>query len=294
MVSMRRLPFLNGIKAFEAAARTGSFVKAAGELHVSPAAVSRMVHLLEDRLGLPLFERKANRLEPTPAGRTYQAGLTQLFDGLANLTEQVTAMAGARVLTVGVGPTFAIRWLIPRLADFQRREPDIDVRFATGGEALPFSEDWTCGIRLGDGVWPGLAADPLFRADLTPICSPSLARRLKKPDDLKAVTLLRVTHAADDWPRWFKAVGLTGLQPKGLKFDYYGHAQQAAADGIGVAIGVRPYIDDDLSAGRLVTPFAQSVPKDASWYLVYRAARDSEPAFVAFRAWIMRMAKRKK
>jgi LysR family glycine cleavage system transcriptional activator len=294
MVTMRRLPFLNGIKAFEAAARTGSFVKAADELHVSPAAVSRMVHLLEDRLGLPLFERKANRLDPTPAGRTYQAGLTQLFDGLANLTEQVTAMAGARVLTVGVGPTFAIRWLIPRLADFQKREPDIDVRFATGGEALPFSEDWTCGIRLGDGVWPGLQADPLFRADLTPICTPALARKLKKPDDLRGMTLLRVTHAADDWPRWFKAVGLTGVQPKGLKFDYYGHAQQAAADGVGVAIGVRPYIDDDLSAGRLVTPFAQSVPKDASWYLVYRAARDSEPAFVAFRAWITRMAKKKK
>ncbi|MEN3381137.1 MAG: LysR family transcriptional regulator, glycine cleavage system transcriptional activator [Hyphomicrobiales bacterium] len=294
MVAMRRLPFLNGIKAFEAAARTGSFVKAADELHVSPAAVSRMVHLLEERLGLPLFERKANRLEPTPAGRTYQAGLTQLFDGLANLTEQVTAMAGARVLTVGVGPTFAIRWLIPRLADFQKREPDIDVRFATGGEALPFSEDWTCGIRLGDGAWPGLQADPLFRADLTPICTPALARRLKKPDDLRGMTLLRVTHAADDWPRWFKAVGLTGIQPKGLKFDYYGHAQQAAADGVGVAIGVRPYIDDDLAAGRLVTPFAQSVPKDASWYLVYRAARESEPAFAAFRAWIMRMAKKKK
>jgi LysR family glycine cleavage system transcriptional activator len=290
---MRRLPFLNGIRAFEAAARTGSFVNAGDELHISPAAVSRMVHLLEDRLGLKLFERKANRLEPTPAGRTYQAGLTQLFDGLANLTEQVTALAGARVLTVGVGPTFAIRWLIPRLADFQKREPDIDVRFATGGEALPFSEDWTCGIRLGDGRWPGLIADPLFPADLTPICSPALARKLRKPDDLRSMTLLRVTHAADDWPRWFKAVGITGIQPKGLKFDYYGHAQQAAADGVGVAIGVRPYIDDDLAAGRLVTPFAQSVPKDASWYLVYRAAREAEPAFAAFRAWIMRMAKRK-
>src|SRR3982074_346150 len=156
MVMMRRLPFLNGIRAFGAAARTGSFVKAADELHVSPAAVSRMVHLLEDRLGLPLFERKANRLEPTPAGRTYQAGLTQLFDRLANLTEQVTAMAGARVLTVGVGPTFAIRWLIPRLADFQKREPDIDVRFATGGEALPFSADWTFRHRPGPGAWPGL------------------------------------------------------------------------------------------------------------------------------------------
>src|SRR5882724_10568537 len=158
MVAMRRLPFLNGIKAFEAAARTGSFVKAADELHVSPAAVSRMVHLLEDRLGLPLFERKANRLVPTPAGRTYQAGLTQLFDALANLTAQVTAMGSARVLTVGVGPTFAIRWLIPRLADFQKRARGIDVRFATGGEAAPFSEDWTCGIGLGDGHWPGLKA----------------------------------------------------------------------------------------------------------------------------------------
>lgn len=290
---MRRLPFLNGIKAFEAAARTGSFVKAAQELHVSPAAVSRMVHLLEDRMGLPLFERKANRLEPTAAGRTYQTGLTQLFDGLANLTDQVTAMAGGRVLTVGVGPTFAIRWLIPRLADFQKRTPDIDVRFATGGEALPFSDDWTCGIRLGDGHWPGLNADLIFKADLTPICTLALARKLKKPDDLRTMTLLRVNHAPDDWPRWFKAVGLTGIQPKGLKFEYYGHAQQAAADGIGVAIGVRPYIDDDVAAGRLVTPFVQSVPKDASWYLVYRPAREAEPAFTAFHAWIMKAAKRK-
>src|SRR3954469_22850235 len=165
---MRRLPFLNGIRAFEAAARTGSFVNAGDELHISPAAVSRMVHLLEDRLGLTLFERKANRLEPTAAGRTYQAGLTQLFDGLAALTEQVTALAGARVLTVGVGPTFAIRWLIPRLADFQRREPDIDVRFASCGEALPFRKDWTCDIRLADGLWRGLIADPLFPTDLTP------------------------------------------------------------------------------------------------------------------------------
>src|SRR2546421_582764 len=174
--NMRQLPFMNGIKAFEAAARSGSFAKAAQELHVPPAAISRMVHLLEARLGVTLFERKANRLLATPAGRTYQAGLTQLFDALANLTAQVTAMGSARVLTVGVGPTFAVRWLIPRLADFQKRAPDIDVRFATGGEAAPFSDDWTCGIRLGDGEWPGLAATPLFEADLTPVCAPVIAR----------------------------------------------------------------------------------------------------------------------
>ena len=129
---MRKLPFLNGIRAFEAAARAEGFAKAATELHVTPAAISRMVQLLEQRLGVPLFERKANRLALTAAGRAYQGGLTQIFDQLANLTAQVTAMAGSRVLTVGVGPTFATRWLIPRLADFQRTEPEIEVRFATG------------------------------------------------------------------------------------------------------------------------------------------------------------------
>ena len=253
-----------------------------------------MVHLLEERLGLALFERRANRLVTTPAGRTYQSGLTPLFDQLASLTEQVTAMAGARVLTVGVGPTFAIRWLIPRLADFQKRHPDIEVRFATGGEAAPFSDDWTCGIRLGDGHWPELVAETLFAGDLTPVCSPALAKRLKRPEDLKDATLLRVTHAAEDWPLWFKSVGLSGVPTRGMKFDYYGHALQAAADGVGVAMGIRPYVDDDLAAGRLIAPFAQSVPKGRHWYLVYRAVRESEPAFVAFRTWIMRAARGKR
>ena len=160
---MRRLLFLNGIKAFEAAARTGSFAAAGAELNVSAAAVSRMVHLLEERLGVALFERKANRLATTAAGRAYQSGLTPLFDALASLTAQVTAPSSVRVLTIGVGPTFAMKWLIPRLADFRKHEPDIDVRITTGGAAVPFGEDWSCGIKLGDGEWPGLIAEPLVR-----------------------------------------------------------------------------------------------------------------------------------
>ena len=167
---MRKLPFLNGVRAFEAAARAESFAKAAGELNVTPAAVSRMVQLLEQRLGVPLFERKANRLTLTAAGRAYQGGLTPIFDQLANLTAQVTALAGSRVLTIGVGPTFATRWLIPRLADFQRREPEVEVRFATGGATVPYNDEWTCGVRLGDGNWPGFAAERLFAADLRPVC----------------------------------------------------------------------------------------------------------------------------
>ena len=265
---MRRPLFLNGIKAFEAAARTGSFAGAGSELNVSAAAVSRMVHLLEDRLGVALFERKANRLAMTAAGRAYQSGLTPIFDALASLTAQVTAPSNVRVLTVGVGPTFAMRWMIPRLADFRKEEPDIEVRITTGGAAAPFGDDWSCGIKLGDGEWPGLVAEPLFAADLLPVCAPRQAQRLKRPTDLRGPGLLRVAHSPDDWPLWLKAVGVARVTAKGTEFQFYGQALQAAVDGLGVAMGIGPYIDDDLAAGRLVAPFALTVPKgmcDGTW-----------------------------
>jgi LysR family glycine cleavage system transcriptional activator len=283
------LPSLNGVKAFEAAARHGSIAAAAAELHVTPAAVSRLVRLL----GLALFERRANRLAVTPAGETYRAGLTPLFDSLASLTDQVSAVARRKVLTVGVGPTFAMRWLIPRLAEFRRRDPEIEVRIATGGAAAPFDEDWTCGITLGDGTWPGLIAEPLFEADLTPVCAPALAARLRSPAQLRPASLLRVSHAPEDWPRWLAAAGVPALAARGPEFQYYGLALQAALDGVGIAMGIRPYIDDDLAAGRLTAPFALSVPKGRLWYLLYRELRRAEPGFVSFQRWLMRSAQRK-
>jgi LysR family glycine cleavage system transcriptional activator len=291
---MRRLPFLNGIRAFEAAARHGSFAAAASELNVSPAAISRMVHLLEDRLGIALFERTANRLAPTPAGRLYQTGLTPLLDALASLTAQVTMQAGARTLTIGVGPTFATRWLIPRLADFRRQEPDIEVRVTAGGVARSFADDWTCGITLGNGDWPGLVAERLFAADLHPVCSPRLAARLKRPSDLKPQSLLRVVHAKEEWPLWLEAAGVPRIAAKGPEFEYYGQALQAAADGVGIAMGIRPYVDDDIRAGRLVAPFPLTVPKGKEWYLVYREFRKDQRDFGAFRRWLLRAERDKR
>ena len=287
MLTPRRLPSLNGVRAFEAAARTGSFVAAAAELGVTPAAVSRLVRLLEERLGTALFDRHANRLVPTAAGEAYRAGLTPLLDGLARLTAEVVARPAAPVLTVGVGPTFAIRWLIPRLAAFMRAHPGIEVRIATGGPMVPFSEDWTCGIRSGAGDWPGFAADLLVAADLLPVCAPAIAARLDRPEALAGETLLRVTHAPEDWPDWAAAAGVPGLRATGPAFEYYGQALQAAADGMGVAMGIRPYIDDDVAAGRLVAPFAIRMAKRNSWWLVHRPDRAGQPAFAAFRGWIM-------
>jgi LysR family glycine cleavage system transcriptional activator len=287
MLEPRRLPSLNGIRAFEAAARTGSFVAAAAELHVTAAAVSRLVRLLEQRLGVALFQRQANHLVPTAAGETYRAGLTPLLDSLARLTAEVVA---ARVLTVGVGPTFAIRWLIPRLATLRAAAPEIEVRIATGGATLPFAEGWSCGIRLGTGDWPGFAADRLVAADLLPVCAPAVGRRLGTAAALDPGSLLRVAHAPEDWPRWAAAAGVPGLTAAGPVFDYYGQALQAALDGLGVAMGIRPYVDDDLAAGRLVAPFATTVPKGMGWYLLYRPSRAADPAFAVFRRWILAQA----
>ena len=155
---------------------------------------------------------------------------------------------------------------------------------------MPFGEDWSCGIKLGDGEWPGLIAEPLFAADLLPVCAPRLANTLKRPADLKGPTLLRVAHSPDDWPSWLEAAGTARISARGTEFEFYGQALQAAVDGLGIAMGIRPYIDDDLAAGRLVAPFALSVPKGMRWYLVYRGFSAGQRDFAAFRRWIVRAA----
>ena len=285
---MRRLPSLNGLRAFEAAARLGSFVAAGEELNVTQAAISRLVRLLEERLGFRLFDRMPNGLALTPQGRALQPGLTAAFDAIAGITQQVAAMRSTPVLTLGVGPSFAVRWLIPRLASFYRQHPDIEVRLATGGAINPFNDDWTCGILLGNGDWPGHQAEPMFSADLFPVCARSIAQRLKKPSDLARECLLEVEHAAEEWPTWLTAARVKlRAHPPGLRFDNYAMALQAAVDGVGVAIGLRPYVVDDLGSGRLVAPFKLAVPKGQAWYLVYRPFRQEDPALVAFRDWLM-------
>jgi DNA-binding transcriptional LysR family regulator len=284
---MRRLPSLNGLRAFEAAARLGSFAAAGEELSVTQAAVSRMVRTLEARLGFPMFARHANRLTLTPQGAALLPGLTTAFDGIATLVAQVATMAAVPVLTVGVGPSFAMRWLIPRLAGFQAQHPDVEVRIATGGSINPIRDDWTCGILLGDGRWKGYETEALFSADLFPVCAPALAARLRTPGDLRQHTLLLVAHALEEWPLWLRAAGLKWKPEKrSPRFDTYALALQAAVDGLGVAMALRPYVADDLAAGRLVAPFRKTVPAGKAWYLLWGPARRDDPALVAFRAWL--------
>lgn len=290
---MRRLPSLNGLRAFEAAARHRSFTAAAAELHVSQAAVSRMVKLLEDRLGFALFDRRANALVLTERGRALQPALTEAFDGIARRVEQVSAMRAGPVLTVGMGATVAVRWLIPRLSGFHIAHPEIEVRIATGGAGAPMNDDWTCAVLLGDGQWPGYEAERLFSSSLEPVCAPRLAAALCKPADLAGATLLHVSHWGEDWPRWLDAAGVADPMlasgTRGLSFGSYAMTLQAAIDGVGVALAPRLYSADDIAAGRLAAPFELAVPMVHSWYLVYRASRREDGGFGAFRDWLYQL-----
>ena len=260
---MRRLPSLIGLRAFEAAARHGSFTAAAAELHVSQAAISRMVKLLEERLGFALFDRRANALVLTERGRALQPALTEAFDGIARRVEQVSAMRAGPVLTVGMGATVAVRWLIPRLSSFHLAHPELEVRIATGGAGAPMNDDWTCAVLLGDGQWPGYEAERLFSSSLQPVCAPRLAAELRRPADLSGATLLHVSHWGEEWPRWLAAAGVAEPSSpsgtRGLSFGSYAMTLQAAIDGVGVALAPRLYILDDIAAGRLATPFGPVV-----------------------------------
>jgi LysR family glycine cleavage system transcriptional activator/LysR family transcriptional regulator of beta-lactamase len=291
---MRQMPSLNGLRAFEAAGRLGSFAGAAAELNVTQTAVSRMVRLLERRLGYALFNRRANGLAISERGAALLPGVSAAFDDLARHCARVAVMAAPGVLTLAAGPSFSMRWLIPRLARFQSAQPAVEVRLATvaglaSGDA-PFSDEWTAAIRIGSGSWPGLQATRLFDADLFPVCAPGLAEKLRRPQDLAKVALLRVTSGPQDWPIWLKAADIRGVVPRGPRFDYDAFALQAALDGLGVAMAHRPYVADDLAAGRLVAPFRQVAARGEGWYFVHRAGMADHAALSMFRAWLMNEA----
>jgi len=279
---------LNGLRAFEAAARHGSFTLAAKELHVTQAAVSQQVRLLEERLGFDLFRRHANGLELTDQGRAFQPGLTDAFDTIERLTDQVAAMRSGPVLTVGVAPAFALHWLIPRLAAFNREHPEVEVRMATGGAKLPLRDDWTCSVRRGVGDWPGYIAEELFPAILVPVCTPAIAKGLREPRDLGSATLIVVSHLRAQWNWWFEAAGLSApVQAAAeVSFENSAMAIKAVLDGVGVAVAQLPYVSDALIAGRLVAPFPIVRRKYESWYLAYRPIRQEDPALLIFREWL--------
>jgi LysR family glycine cleavage system transcriptional activator len=292
-----RLPSLNGLRAFEAAARHLSFTQAASELNVTQTAISHQIRRLEEELGIRLFIRKNRALALTPKARDYLPGVRAAFNDLRLATDRLLRKDDDHVLTVSTLASLAAKWLLPRLTAFQEAHPGIDVRITTSTALVDFrGGDVDAAIRYGRGNWQGLRAEWLMADDFFPVCSPALLngkRPLKCPEDLREHVLLHTSTNSDDWRQWLTAAGLPSdiSKPPGITFDLILMTVQAAIDGIGVAMGRTSYVQDDIAKGRLVVPFKIALPADAGFYLVSPEGVAEPPKLGAFRQWLIASAK---
>ncbi len=287
----RRLPPLNALKAFEAAARHESFTKAAQELHVTQGAVSHQVKALETELGFRLFGRESQRLLITEAGRFYLEVVRDAFDRIASGTERLLERQNAGALTVTTSPNFASKWLVHRLGRFAEAHPDIDLRVSASLHHVDFArEDIDLAIRHGDGYWPGLHVTRFCIEALFPVCSPALlqgGKALRNPADLKNHTLLHL-DARNDWAKWLQAAEVADTELiHGPVFNQASMAIDAAIDGQGVALARTALAAWDLLAGRLVRPFALALEVPYAYWIVCPKANAELPKIASFRAWIL-------
>jgi LysR family transcriptional regulator, glycine cleavage system transcriptional activator len=294
-----RLPSLNGLRAFEAAARHLSFTQAASELNVTQTAISHQIRRLEEELGIRLFIRKNRALALTPEAREYLPGIRAAFNDLRLATDRLLRKDADNVLTISTLASLAAKWLLPRLSAFQEAHADIDVRITTSTGLVDFrSGDVDAAIRYGRGHWNGIRAEWLMADEMFPVCSPALLtgkRPLRSPEDLRDHVLLHNTNNGDDWRLWLTAAGLPpdiSKQP-GITFDLILMTVQAAIDGMGVAMGRTTYVRDDIAKGRLVVPFQIALPADAGFYLVSPEGAPDSPKLRAFRQWLVASAQNK-
>ena len=291
-----RLPPLAALRAFEAAARHLSFTRAADELHVTQTAISHQIRGLEERLGVRLFRRLPRGLVLTDEAQRYLPAVREAFARLEAATAELLAGRTSGALTASVLPSFAAKWLVPRLGRFRTAHPDIDLRISTSQHLVDFArEDVEVGIRMGRGHYPGLRVDRLFGETLMPVCSPALLEGehpLRQPADLRHHVLL---HDDDytGWQLWLQLAGVEGVDAgRGPIFSDSALVVQAAAEGQGVALARTALAAWDIAAGRLVKPFDVTMPHDLAYYLVCPEANAERPRIAAVRAWLLAEAAR--
>jgi LysR family transcriptional regulator, glycine cleavage system transcriptional activator len=285
-----RLPPLNALKAFEAAARHESFTRAAEELCVTQGAVSHQVKALEAELAIKLFNRERQRLMITEAGRDYLAVVRDALDRIAIGTERLLQRQSAGVLTVSTSPDFAAKWLVHRLGHFAEAHPSIDLRVSAAMHHVDFArEDVDMAVRHGDGNWPGLDAVQLSSEQLFAICSPKLlsGRRLGKPANLLKFPLIHLDSRAD-WTKWLRAAGMSDDGVKhGPVLNRASMVIDAAINGQGIALARTTLAAWDLLNGRLVRPFAEALRLSKTYWIVCPKAASNLPKIVTFRDWLL-------
>jgi LysR family transcriptional regulator, regulator of gene expression of beta-lactamase len=280
-----RLP-LNALRAFEASARHLSFTRAALELHVTQAAVSQQVRMLEEQLGTTLFKRLPRGLGMTDESRALLPVLTDAFGRIEGVLKQFEGGHFHEVLTIGVVGTFAVGWLLPRLKSFRERHPFVELRMLTHNNLVDLAaEGLDFAIRFGDGTWPATHNVLLLDAPLTALCAPDIARRLSAPQDLAKETLLR-SYRTDEWIGWFSAAGLEPWPVNGPVFDSSRLMVEAAVQGAGIALAPPLMFTRELHAELLVSPFDTEV-RTGSYWLTWLKSKRMSAATELFRTWIL-------
>ena len=312
-----RLPPLNALRVFEAAARHLSFKEAAAELNITQAAVSHQIKALEEYLGVELFRRAGRGVKLTEAARAALPRLREGFDSLATAVETIRERGEEAELVITAPPVFTARWLMPRLADFQKREPRVDVRVVGSSKMVDAgaldsavlvgnldlrSDTSGVEIHLGGGDYPGYRADRLFSVSTAAVASPELVRGeppLREPADLARHMLLHddamdlVAHG-NAWQKWLEAAGVEHLVDgsRGPHFSSNILSLEAASQKLGVALALRPLVDADIASGRLVAPFSVELKPQSAYYLVCPEVIADRPAVSAFRKWLLEQAKK--
>jgi LysR family glycine cleavage system transcriptional activator len=287
----RCLPPLNAIRAFEAAARHGSFTRAAEELGVTQGAISRHVSTLETWLGVKLFFRVKHGIQLTPKGVEYNRSLGITLDRLDQATRQIRGVPDARTLRLKLPPTFAIRWFVPRLARFHARYPDIDVQITTSHTPLDFlRQDIDLCIVSGAAPPGGLYSRPLFGEMLVLACSPGLlggAIPLDGPQCLTRHVFLCSINRPRDWATWLDGAGLPQISGSSRQhFENSALAYQAAIDGLGVVVAQWAFVAEDVRSGRLVVPLDIAVPTEDAYHIVCQKKPGPASKIRALEEWL--------
>ncbi|MFK7753880.1 MAG: transcriptional regulator GcvA [Sedimentitalea sp.] len=288
-----RMPPLTALRAFDAAARHMSFAKAANELNVTPAALSFQIKSLEEHLGAQLFHRLNRAVELTEAGRALAPGSADAFATLSSAWRAARRTMDNTTLTVTAGPAFTAKWLAPRLYEFARAHPEIELRFSASLRVMDFDRDEVdVAIRFGYGPDIGVYALPLANEWVTPVMTPALAMQFPTPESLQEAPLMfddsiEFLRPKCDWPTWFRAMGIDHTPSYGARFSQADHAIDAALSGAGVVLGRRALVIKDLFEGRLVAPYSLAIGTKAQFRFICPKGSESRPQVLALRDWIL-------
>ena len=293
---MRQLPPLNGLKAFEAAARLSSVTAAAEELCVTHSSVSQHIKQLESYFGIKLFDRRGRGLEPTPSARAYAEDLRTSFDRIAVSTDRLTRSGDRRALSINTTPSFAMRWLIPKATEFQSKNPNVALVTSTSNtdaiSHLDTPQDFI--IRREPMKRVEYDCFRLLNDLMTPVASSSFLKKAKpkEPADLLNLELLHMRSRPDAWNRWFVVSGVSTIGTVGgLYFDHFFLSLEAAINGQGIAIVPKVLVEDDLESGRLVAPFPKHTLDGPGFHLLYRRDVVEDRAGQLFFEWLLDTAR---